>query len=374
MKSLYLLFLCVLVPAAAHGAPTGPAGMNPAGLACTNCHTTDKPTKENPALAKCPRVEVGAYYSAEKSPKTIRMDEVAGMYGPVDFSHRAHAEMGEMGGGCLSCHHYNQSRPIMKCDECHSASRVRTDLEKPDLKGARHRLCVDCHLKWRRSSECDSCHAKKGGVAAAKSFPKAAVPKRIVYEVNSVKGGFVTFFHGDHTGRFGLKCADCHKQQSCESCHDSVKVARSPSAAKASRAKRVGPMEELHKPCFSCHAKDSCSMCHAARPAEAFVHGKGTGWKLNRFHSRLSCGKCHTAPGAFARLDPDCESCHPGWQKGFEHKKTGLALTAPHDALGCDSCHSDKNFTQPPSCGSCHPDKTYPKDKPGLSVAGGVKR
>jgi hypothetical protein len=352
----------------------------PAELKCTNCHTTDTPTKDQPSLVNCPRMMIKGYHSVDEGPASIVLDEISNKYGPVKFSHRTHAEMAELGDGCYGCHHYNQARPILQCKECHSTSRVRTDLSKPDLKGARHRQCVDCHLQWSHKSECNSCHAKKTADASGLKygertpFPKMTIPSKMVYETNSVKGKIVTFFHGDHAQRFGLKCVDCHQQQPCTTCHDVKKGAANTASASVKKEKRSGSMEDLHKPCFTCHATDKCSSCHMDKPLDAFDHARSTGWVLNRFHARLNCQQCHGTTGKFVKPNPDCESCHKNWQKKFDHKKTGLALNETHAALDCDNCHTDKNFVTRPSCAACHQDKTYPKDKPGTSVAIATKK
>ena len=350
----------------------------PAELKCITCHLTDTPTKDQPSLVKCPRTMIKGYHSVDEGPVSIVLDEISNKYGPVKFSHRTHAEMAELGDGCYGCHHYNQARPILQCKECHSTSRVRTDLSKPDLKGARHRQCVDCHLQWSHKSECNSCHAKKtadgSGVKSGERtpFPKVTIPPKMVYETNSVKGKVVTFFHGDHAQRFGLKCVDCHQQQPCAGCHDVKKIAANTASVK--REKRSGSMEDLHKPCFTCHATDKCSSCHMDKPMDAFDHARSTGWVLNRFHARLNCQQCHGKSGKFAKPNPGCESCHKNWQKKFDHKKTGLVLNESHAALDCDNCHTDKNFVTRPSCAACHQDKTYPKDKPGTNAAAAVKK
>jgi Class III cytochrome C family len=378
MKVATLIILCCIMAAGAFGQTQKGAKMAPGSLNCRTCHSTDSPTKEKPSLVKCPRMMIKGYHSIEEGPESITMDEISNLYGPVKFSHRSHAHMAEMGDGCYGCHHYNQARPIQECKECHSASRIRTDLGKPDLKGARHRQCVDCHLQWSHTSDCNSCHAKKrgdGSGAAAqdrKAFPKVVIPARKVYETSSVKGKLVTFMHNDHAERFGLKCIDCHQEQTCVGCHDVKKAGQSP--ATASVAKRSGSMEELHKKCFACHATNSCTSCHMDRAREAFDHSKSTGWALNRFHSRLGCRQCHTTSGKFVQLNTDCETCHKGWQKKFSHAKTGLALDETHGGLDCESCHVDGNFTVRPSCVSCHQDKSYPKSKPGKTVLTAVTK
>ena len=222
-----------------------------------------------------------------------------------------------------------------------------------------HRLCVECHREWSHSTNCATCHGKEAP-------PKAEIPGRVIYQTSSDQGKVVTFLHGDHARRFGLKCADCHQKQTCAVCHDPrLKGLGGP----AGRAKSSEP----HQSCSACHAKDKCSSCHSTKPMGAFDHGKSTGWVHNRFHRALECLRCHTTPGKFTKIDKDCESCHKGWQEKFDHKKTGLTLDETHAALGCQDCHADGTFAAPPACANCH-EKSYPKDKPGRLVGGAGKR
>jgi hypothetical protein len=363
-KTACALLLSGVIAAGAWGQARGPEKMRPGAGACRACHTSDAPSREKPDLAKCPRATIPGYHPVAAGPETITIGSSAERYGPVRFAHRKHAEMAEMGDGCYGCHHYNEARPIHKCEECHSASRIRTDLGKPDLKGARHRLCVDCHMRWSHAVSCDSCHAR-AGAAQSQAFPPAALPRRVLFETHSIKGRFVTFFHGDHAVRFGLKCTDCHHGESCVNCHDAERIAAGAQAASLRRVPKTGSMRDLHKPCFSCHASVRCGSCHMDKPMERFDHGRSAGWALNRFHGRLACQRCHGAALPFAKLSADCESCHPDWRKTFDHKRTGLALDETHAALECDSCHGDRTLAARPSCLPCHEDRSYPHDRPG---------
>ena len=51
--------------------------------------------------------------------------------------------------------------PILKCSSCHESSRKREDVSIPDLKGAYHRQCMDCHREWSHETGCNSCHTPK---------------------------------------------------------------------------------------------------------------------------------------------------------------------------------------------------------------------
>lgn len=358
MKTTLALILTAAAAGTAWGQAEIPAKPSPSVVNCRACHTSDAPTKADPALVKCPRAATKGVHSASEAPPSLTLGSAGGKYGPVKFSHKAHAEMSEMDGGCYRCHHYDQGGRIQGCGECHSPARARADVGKPDLKGALHRLCVDCHRQWSRSESCAPCH---GG----KAPPKSELPRRMIFTTKSDAGKVVTFPHGDHAGRFGLRCADCHQAQACSTCHDpSMRgLGAPPRPAKA----------EPHQSCAKCHAKDKCASCHSDKPTGSFDHGRSTGWIHNRFHARLECRRCHGGSGKFTRIDRDCESCHKGWQAAFDHKKTGLALDENHAALGCADCHADGVFTAPPACGACH-DRSYPKDVPGKRAGGAGKK
>jgi hypothetical protein len=350
-----------------------------AALDCRTCHTAGTPTKTNPALLACPRLLVTGYHAVADAPKTIALG-TPGTYGAVRFSHGKHAQMAATGQGCNGCHHYDQARPIQECKSCHSTSRLRADLGKPDVQAAMHRQCLECHRDWNPAATCSSCHVQAGAIAVsgvaggtaqpAAKAPKLTAPVRIVYETKAVEGKTVTFLHDDHTRRFGLQCADCHQRQSCASCHASTVLARTAATAATRLAAKSGAVPATHARCSTCHATAQCATCHtnsAARTA-GFDHRTRTGWALNRLHAPLACQRCHTTPGKFEKLNPDCESCHKGWQAKFEHAKTGLALDQVHVDAGCVSCHEDKAFVAAPSCAGCHTDKAYPADKPGKRV------
>lgn len=348
---------------------------------CQTCHACPKPTKTDPCLVKCPRMHLlPGHYPEQTGPDVLQMGDIASEYGPVVFAHKLHAEMSEMAGGCYGCHHYNSTAmTILSCRECHPKSRARTDISMPDLKGAYHRQCMDCHRQWTHTTDCNGCHLKKepgqtnaevqrARELAGKAHPKVPLPTKVNYETRNQNGSYVTFFHDDHATRFGLKCADCHQQEGCVRCHDVTKP--KPTDAKLREVKTQRSMEQLHEPCFSCHASDKCESCHAATPMKAFDHSRSAGWALNRFHLALSCQECHGEKKRFTKVDTKCKTCHKGWTPGsFKHRITGLQLDDTHGGLECESCHIEMDFAKPPSCAGCHEDKSYPAERPGKMVS-----
>jgi hypothetical protein len=302
------------------------------------------------------------------------MDKMKGQYGPVPFNHRSHAQMAEMSGGCYGCHHYNDTAlNILSCESCHPAERKRENVNLPDLMGAYHRRCLDCHRQWTGSPECKSCHLEKNDKRTSaqiladwakgkKDHPPVPTPEKKVYLTKEQDGTVVTFFHSDHTKRFRLACVDCHRQEGCISCHD-----KRPAALRK-RATGAAPedFDSRHARCSSCHEAQLCTKCHMATEAEPFEHGRASGWGLKPYHACLACSRCHGSSRKFAGLKNDCITCHTTWAAdSFNHAVTGLKLDDMHAALDCGECHPGKAFGKPPVCSGCHPDKSYPKFRPG---------
>jgi hypothetical protein len=343
----------------------------------------------------------------------LTLGDSAGSLGRVSFRHRDHARMAETADGCAGCHHAGGVQPPQRCVACHAANRMRANLDVPDLRGAMHRQCLDCHHTWRAAaSACGSCHdgarraARAGATATlAAATPVPARPTTVQYETTADVGAFVTFSHRQHITTFGLRCAACHVQQTCATCHaaDTARAAadRSPSATRgpgggaggltvaqarpapatartaaaassssAAAAATAAATAASHARCASCHVGDSCATCHAGRPVQdpRFDHYARTGWALNQFHEPLDCRACHTRPGAFTKVSSDCQACHRDWEKKFDHRKAGIALDDLHIGVACGDCHTEITYTASPVCGACHTDKTWPADKPGTVV------
>jgi hypothetical protein len=342
---------------------------------CSLCHACETPTKSNPCLLACPREKMATVYiSPEKSPATIKMDnlkDVQDLYEPVIFSHRVHAEMSEMSGGCEMCHHYNPPGDVIGCSKCHEPVRQRTDISKPDLKGAYHRQCMDCHQEWDKKVSCESCHElNESGKSAftgkeyqkKRVHPELKVPAKLVFNTSYNKGKIVTFYHNEHTGIFGIECKSCHKEESCAKCHSTELVQKTEDVS----------IEMKHKTCSGCHdtkSKSSCADCHSSKEMGPFNHLASTGFELKSYHSKLECTSCHQSARVFTGLNSSCGNCHSGWNSSnFNHKVTGLELDETHIEFECSDCHEGEDFSKKPSCVSCHDDKTFPESKPGKII------
>jgi hypothetical protein len=344
-------------------------------LNCKSCHACEYPTKEDPCLIECPRLDIApVMHSLQEGPNVVVIDEMSENYSGVVFSHKLHTHMSEMSSGCTGCHHYNTTGPVLNCRKCHESNRSRENVSIPDLKAAFHRQCMKCHLQWSGENGCNiQCHTRKGNDSQArlqqtikevtnKTHPLRPEPSKMIWETNSDKGKIVTFFHDEHVKLFKFNCADCHSNDNCSKCHGPK------TKNDFSKPVKVNISEEQrHKSCVSCHNINACQKCHKDSEMQPFNHGRSTGWNLKSYHSKLACEKCHGSTGSIKKLDNNCTSCHKNFVKGeFDHKLTGLVLSEVHQEAECKDCHINGKFTGTPECASCHDkDKSYPKDLPG---------
>ncbi len=346
---------------------------------CKYCHMCEYPTVNDPCLSPCPReVAISVYHSPEEGPEIVTMDEVDGDYGPVIFSHKIHAQMSVMSGGCESCHHYNTTGPVLKCNTCHDPSRIREDISVPDLEAAYHRQCIDCHRQWSGDIECNFCHMEEGQSVeefrekkmqqyTGLDHPAVHEPVRVIYETDYEEAPIVTFFHDEHTHLFNISCQSCHHDENCASCHD-VRLTELHTEATEQRRKEVHKtFEQHHQPCNDCHETDDCSKCHMNEPMEPFDHKNSTGFALDGYHSGLQCVSCHQ-PDTFKGLSSNCSSCHNFESGDFDHKVTGFALDDMHSYFGCTDCHKGGNYAKTPDCSDCHDGYKFPNKKPGQFI------
>ena len=340
---------------------------------CSTCHECKNPTKKSPCLKSCPRFDlITIYHSAEEAPENIIMNyDYFGpdLYKEVVFSHKVHAEMSNIGGGCAMCHHNNPPGRILPCNNCHTLERKRIDIDLPDLKGAYHRQCIDCHRKWDHKIKCEFCHARnQDGKEDKKNIEqsiknriheKIEKPQRIVFETDTDEGEKVTFYHNEHVNLFGFKCTDCHSNESCVKCHD-----------KNTTGREISESEEIHEFCSPCHdVENRCNFCHSNNIKAPFNHAVRTGFSLLKYHNRVSCKNCHGKQKDFKNINNNCNSCHKNWSsENFNHKITGIVLDENHIENDCEDCHKNSKYNLNPSCEDCHDKIKFPDKIPGKRI------
>lgn len=369
MKS-YIIPIAVVVFAvpAAFGLHAGEPPVAQA-MDCMACHVSAHPTLEDMQLKPCPRpAEVQPAPASDEVADFLILDQLTDIYVPVVFPHKLHAAMGEMSEGCSICHHRNPEGPILKCSECHGGPSNPVNLKQPGLKGAYHRQCLGCHREWTHETDCVVCHAKREPGKPdmlpldptdimGRLHPKIEVPDVKVYESDDEmmsEARFVTFHHKQHVDLFGFKCVDCHKQESCSSCHDIGH-------------KQPHVRLEPHDDCMQCHQpqiESDCTHCHDSQVREkGFDHLALTEFDTGLYHKDVACNECHTgSPQAgFSGLKADCAACHDAdFQPAeFDHATTGVPLGFLHSDASCSDCHVG-GIGGPVSCANCHDEERTP--------------
>lgn len=255
----------------------------------------------------------------------VLLNQLSKEYEPVIFAHRLHAQMSETSAGCAVCHHLNPADRILDCSNCHSATQPGTIL-KPNLRGAYHRLCLECHREWNQNTQCTLCHAVKTAHAPPVIVPAPGdilgilhpgvqAPVVKTFQTSYPRGKMVTFHHQEHVQRFGFQCAVCHHQEDCGDCHQ-----------RQTAAQHAKSLSEMHAVCAVCH--------------------QTTG-------GPEVCARCHSDQGT----------------PPFSHKQVGLVLSADHQIAKCTDCHVGARYHQKPTCSACHgADLSYPAQLPGTRV------
>jgi len=272
----------------------------------------------------------------------VILNELVDKYEAVPFSHQVHARMSAMWNGCETCHHHTPIAATMPasnavatsqpsqdnaatmpaCKSCHPIADDKISIHLPSLKGAYHRQCLNCHRDWMETNACVVCHAVRGGAGATvpatgqtptpdditgRMHKPIAAPttRQYVARFTPVAGANVLFRHDEHTKGFGIKCAACHHQDTCASCHAKAAVtapatqngtAGMNSAGAGSHPMKPGrTWQDTHSTCASCHVSDRCNHCHYQdnqTPPSPFTH-KTTGQTLDKDHDKLACAQCH---------------------------------------------------------------------------------
>ena len=366
-----LCFMACGSPALAYDDYVPESGANPA---CSLCHTCDFPTHEELCLSKnfCLRDKGANLMGGLPQARVMVLDELENVYDPVYFSHETHAQMSQMSGGCVNCHHFapaSESHPA--CKKCHTPAGEHTNIH-PTLKAAYHRQCLNCHKEWDTETHCEWCHRKKEGgmtdaqLAALPDLIHQApleVKDLIVFETDYDDGDEVPFHHKNHVELYNRDCSVCHKDEGCASCH--VHGAESHPLGLISDV-------DLHETCYVCHDEElGCEQCHGRSRNDLFDHAS-TGWSLKPYHKVLQCTECHDQHGMYEANDPRCETCHfEGWdEKHFNHGMVGVILDVTHSDTECTDCHV-KGVGHPASCENCHDDER--EFHPHASFGSGVE-
>lgn len=312
-------------------------------------------------------------FNQQDIPATIEIGILENIFKPVQFDHKLHADMTNMGEGCNTCHHHGSEGVYEPCADCHARNEENASMSMPTINGAYHRNCLNCHQSWTGDKVCKTCHVQKkfrfnlrksldATDVLAHHHEEIVVPDIFHFVSPESEQAPVSFQHKEHVDLYRFKCENCHRQTDCSTCHDYTPAS----------SQEVKTLAVHHNPCSNCHdtsEKSHCSDCHSATPSAGFSHIL-TGFPLKHFHQSLSCSTCHGDSQPISSIDPTCTNCHDNFEVDeFDHQTTGLILNDDHIEIDCYECHTDDRYDISPSCVECHDDDlSFPADIPGERI------
>lgn len=165
--------------------------------------------------------------------------------------------------GCLKCHGGESGTSKDFCVNCHNSSKAvpashnaKTFVRDYSSKKAGH-----VQLYSKNAESCTYCHKGEAATLASSSFCKGCHKLEMPHPID--EGSKQKFTHANEDGGMvkGLskqQCANCHKQQMCDSCHHEGSVSNKPWVRHhPTIVKKNGA-----NPCFECHDPTFCSNCH----------------------------------------------------------------------------------------------------------------
>jgi len=320
---------------------------------------------------------LGAYSSSAHAQGGLLKDLLTKSPGPLSKPHQEWDSI----QGCISCHANRLGGDIqdIKCMDCHPDIKSRVD-----AKRGYHKDKLECH----------TCHDEHKG----KDFD--------IFGPKNWKKNF------DHS-ETDYDLLGKHKNVDCRDCHTTFRQHWKTKTPTATESYLDAPTK-----CYDCHQNVyehkfsnedwlTCTQCHSSNIESwtkmarkmTFDHSK-TEYPLEGLHEKVSCINCH-APDAekrrvttFSPLEfnqctdchydvhegafgNECQTCHSVYRdwndlktskdpksanqlKGFDHNKTKFPLVGYHEAVACESCHSDPaaNFKVAADkfdeCSDCH--------------------
>ncbi|MFQ5536316.1 MAG: hypothetical protein ACE5GJ_02575 [Gemmatimonadota bacterium] len=339
---------------------------------CTGCHEgveTGEAATLYPEVQACERCHNGV------DEDRVAWSGPSPRAGNVRFDHVQHAsdleEAGDSARACGDCHGHPGGTYMDVADTV----QVET--------------CFSCHAHEARRHEedaaCAVCH-----VPLAETGWEPGRMEELPVPSDHERSGFVLEGHGKDAATDVDRCATCHTQERCTSCHVATDLSAIQGVAAAPPDMRL-PLFVAHYPepashedegwlsahgvqagaadCDACHTADDCLTCHVARvpdvvaemPARADVAAPGVGLEARppgshaslffpRAHATLaavddgSCMTCHE--------ESYCVACHDGPSNGGYHPADFVTRHSA-DAYGqeqeCATCHNAAAF-----CRQCH--------------------
>ena len=228
------------------------------------------------------------------------------------------------------------------CKVCHKKTGSAQD-PTGDLDVIGMEECYRCH----QNSSCRTCHlTNQKGTMITDIDGKKLLPPRWLF--GPTHGSEWSGTHAADAGRSSRKCASCHEEKFCQSCHSGARRPRNIHPGDWLTAHGLGT--RLDNPrCRGCHRKQTfCITCHRrsgvapdsppdSKPKDGsgrFHRGMDTPQLMRRAkHDVLSCISCHT--------ESSCVACHARINPHPRDFKRRCRTLTMRNRQSCSKCHSN---------------------------------
>jgi hypothetical protein len=243
----------------------------------------------------------------------------------------------------------------IECAECHSTPGAR----RMDVQYAVAERCLSCHVHQAQDhfvdADCATCHLPLADTRFT-AMRVAGLPRPPSHDLPH----FLTDVHGRLSRTEAVRCATCHTQELCASCHVDATL-----VAEIERIPGAGP--SLGLPLFV--ARYPVPHSHL-QPGWEEAHGAAaSAQSCGTCHTRESCTACHTesVPRVVLQLASRADVMAPGAQVAMRAPESHASafFAARHGAIAaarpqnCASCHSQTRF-----CQTCHEPLAHAGDAP----------
>ncbi|HSJ10108.1 MAG TPA: hypothetical protein VK928_09340 [Longimicrobiales bacterium] len=330
---------------------------------CIGCHAHRVDTHLSDE-ARCDRCHVSVARAADLSSARVAAFPKPAWHATDDFiaTHGARAA----GPSCVVCHaretcercHANGAevpaiREMERDERVSAVERTRTAAyPRPADHGtagwtlahgaaalAGAATCANCHTR----PSCTGCHPQQNRAIASLPEPLQEGARGVTV-TSTAHGADIVSRHGSLAATEQVRCARCHGQDTCTSCH----------AGTDSRAFHAANFIERHgaevfargSDCQSCHTTETfCRGCHqrtgiaAQASMNAAFHTAQPMWVLSHGQAARvgleACASCHR--------QNDCVRCHSaagGWGVNPHGSGYGMGSSASRNAATCRWCHT----------------------------------